>query len=60
MALLEDLALCTDFLEMDGRNFHCWAHRMWVAERMGLSAQEEFDFTTEKIKQVKYCNWICT
>ncbi|CAM9190488.1 unnamed protein product [Scytosiphon promiscuus] len=34
-----------------GRNFHCWAHRMWVAEQMGLSAQEEFDFTTDKIKQ---------
>ncbi|CAM9385115.1 unnamed protein product, partial [Hapterophycus canaliculatus] len=48
-ALLEDLALCAQFLELDGRNFHCWAHRMWVAERMGLSAQEEFDFTTDKI-----------
>eukprot|EP00903_Cladosiphon_okamuranus_P016843 g15533.t1 len=50
-ALAEDLALCATFLELDGRNFHCWAHRMWVAERMGLSAQEEFDFTTDKIKQ---------
>lgn len=51
-ALSEDLALCATFLDLDGRNFHCWAHRMWVAERMGLSAQEEFDFTTDKIKQV--------
>eukprot|EP00752_Nemacystus_decipiens_P004087 g3740.t1 len=50
-ALAEDLALCATFLNLDGRNFHCWAHRMWVAERMGLSAQEEFDFTTDKIKQ---------
>lgn len=53
-ALSEDLALCATFLELDGRNFHCWAHRMWVAGRMGLSAQEEFDFTTDKIKQVKH------
>lgn len=52
-ALAGDLALCATFLELDGRNFHCWAHRMWVAERMGLSAREEFDFTTEKIKQVR-------
>lgn len=51
-ALSEDLTLCATFLDLDGRNFHCWAHRMWVAERMGLSAQEEFDFTTDKIKQV--------
>ncbi|CAM9297573.1 unnamed protein product [Ectocarpus sp. 8 AP-2014] len=50
-ALAGDLALCATFLELDGRNFHCWAHRMWVAERMGLSAREEFDFTTDKIKQ---------
>lgn len=51
-ALEEELALCAQFLELDGRNFHCWAHRMWVAERMGLSAEENYDFTTTKIKQV--------
>lgn len=50
-ALVEELALCATLLELDGRNFHCWAHRMWVAERMNLSAEDDFDFTTTKIKQ---------
>lgn len=53
-ALKEDLALCGSFLEFDGRNFHCWAHRMWVAEMMALPAAEDFDFTTAKIMQARY------
>lgn len=53
-ALAEELALCETFLELDGRNFHCWAHRMWVAEKMGLSAEEDFQFTSTKIMQVNY------
>ena len=51
-ALEKELALCAQFFVLDGRNFHCWAHRMWVAEQMSLSAQEDLDFTTAKIKQV--------
>ncbi|CAM9460706.1 unnamed protein product [Ascophyllum nodosum] len=51
LALREELALCAQFLELDGRNFHCWAYRMWVAQVMGLSVEEDFDFTTAKIKQ---------
>lgn len=60
-ALKTELALCAQFLEQDGRNFHCWAHRMWVAGVMGLSVEEDFNFTTAKIKQVQfweYC-WEC-
>lgn len=51
-ALQEDLTLCGSFLELDGRNFHCWAHRMWVAEKIGLSASEDLEFTTKIIMQV--------
>ncbi|CAM9597079.1 unnamed protein product [Discosporangium mesarthrocarpum] len=46
-----ELDLCKQFLELDGRNFHCWAYRMWVARETGLRATSEFEFTTEKIMQ---------
>eukprot|EP00127_Corallochytrium_limacisporum_P001758 Clim_evm12s78 gene=Clim_evmTU12s78 len=29
-----EMGLCDDFLKMDGRNFHCWDHRRWVARQM--------------------------
>ncbi|CAM9358206.1 unnamed protein product [Choristocarpus tenellus] len=49
--LAGELDLCRQFLDLDGRNFHCWAYRMWVAEQAGLPAAEDFEFTTEKILQ---------
>lgn len=51
-ALTRELSMCAEFLELDGRNFHCWAYRMWAAEKAHLPAAEDFDFTTEKIMQV--------
>ncbi|KAG5183575.1 rab geranylgeranyltransferase alpha [Tribonema minus] len=48
-AYRRELELCRQFLLLDSRNFHCWAYRGWVVEQAGLSAEEDFAFTTEKI-----------
>eukprot|EP00611_Tribonema_gayanum_P030143 TRINITY_DN8291_c0_g1_i1.p1 TRINITY_DN8291_c0_g1~~TRINITY_DN8291_c0_g1_i1.p1 ORF type:complete len:415 (+),score=97.67 TRINITY_DN8291_c0_g1_i1:68-1312(+) len=48
-AFRRELELCRQFLLLDSRNFHCWAYRGWVVEQAGLSAEEDFAFTTEKI-----------
>ncbi|XP_059481314.1 geranylgeranyl transferase type-2 subunit alpha [Neocloeon triangulifer] len=44
-----ELALCTKFLMMDERNFHCWDYRRLAAEKSGVSPIDEFNFSTEKI-----------
>jgi geranylgeranyl transferase type-2 subunit alpha len=61
-----ELALCRDFLKADQRNFHCWAYRRFVSaaavpvpphvndsgeEIIVNVAQEEFDYSTEKIAE---------
>ncbi|CAM9500504.1 unnamed protein product [Chrysoparadoxa australica] len=49
--LQNELELCQNLLEMDGRNFHCWTYRQWIVSLMDLPASEEFAFTTKKINQ---------
>jgi geranylgeranyl transferase type-2 subunit alpha len=49
-ALLErELALVARALEADARNFHAWAHRRWVARRLGVSAARELAFAGAKV-----------
>ena len=49
-ALLErELALVARALEADSRNFHAWAHRRWVARRLGVSAARELAFAGAKV-----------
>ena len=45
----QELALCTLFLNMDERNFHCWKHRLFVVHTGNLSRLDELAFTYEKI-----------
>jgi geranylgeranyl transferase type-2 subunit alpha len=44
-----ELKLCSNFLSLDERNFHCWKHRMFVVKSGSLSKQVELEFTYEKI-----------
>lgn len=49
-ALLErELQLVARALELDDRNFHAWAHRRWVARRLGVSPARELAFAGAKV-----------
>lgn len=38
-------------LELDGRNFHAWGYRQFLARRVGLSAEEELAYAQQLICQ---------
>lgn len=44
-----ELQLCTQCLQQDGRNFHCWDHRRVVVREGRLPVEEELDFTQRLI-----------
>lgn len=45
-----ELILCNSFLAKDDRNFHCWDYRCYISDMAGTPIEEEFNFTTEKIR----------
>lgn len=46
----DELLLCNSFLAKDDRNFHCWDYRSYISDMAGTPIEEEFNFTTEKIR----------
>jgi len=47
----QELNLCSQFLDADQRNFHCWNYRRYVAIAGNVSPADEFQYSTEKIEQ---------
>lgn len=47
----QELKLCSQFLDADQRNFHCWNYRRYVAMAGNVSPVDEFQYSTEKIEQ---------
>ncbi|CAB3383086.1 Hypothetical predicted protein [Cloeon dipterum] len=45
-----ELALCTEFLKQDERNFHCWDYLRLAAAKSGFSPLKQFELSDEKIK----------
>ena len=47
--LAKELVLCTKFLKLDERNFHCWGYRLAISGRAKTSHADGLAFTTEKV-----------
>ncbi|KAI9913256.1 hypothetical protein PsorP6_005844 [Peronosclerospora sorghi] len=47
----KEIALCDQLLNFDERNFHCWNYRRHVCKLAGVSREDQFAFTTQKIEQ---------
>ncbi|KAH1001588.1 hypothetical protein HUJ04_005586 [Dendroctonus ponderosae] len=55
----QEFALCTKYLSVDDRNFHCWDYRRQLVNRIGITLPVEIKFSTERINNnfSNYSSW---
>eukprot|EP00162_Nutomonas_longa_P012494 comp21120_c0_seq1/m.44633 comp21120_c0_seq1/g.44633 ORF comp21120_c0_seq1/g.44633 comp21120_c0_seq1/m.44633 type:complete len:555 (+) comp21120_c0_seq1:71-1735(+) len=44
-----ELAKCAALLNLDERNFHCWAYRSWIMTKFKINYSLDFDYTQQKV-----------
>ncbi|CAH1970534.1 unnamed protein product [Acanthoscelides obtectus] len=51
--------LCTKYLNMDDRNFHCWDYRRLLVNKIGISLEDELNFSNDRLNAnfSNYSSW---